>query len=416
MTNANGLLTPTKYGLESKSMAYLINRNPSGRLLCLHGLLQYVAHHWGDGPYEIKNLKFDSSKQPDIHHFSPCLSTEYGFRSCRYLENPASLAGCGLVNSVVEDTQKSKNASDVFNALDGLGFVTRSGNTAMLTSLGKKFIAAKRDTMVWEKIARKGAQNYGPFAGLIYLAAQFSKDQKWVRGQVDLGFAETGEKVNFDGHTVLLSTGSQKDTITRSRSSIISWGVSTGYFTPNRYLNKTNGLPSQVQFNDYLMSASWPDGFWNTELVYMENKSIVNRPLSYNQLVKSIRSLRENGQEYQRNASMHWEETIRNRRLAIAFALSYSAKLGRPLVFSEFANELSKLPRFVIDKNEMFATLARELGNAFVIGTPYKLLPGDLLQGIREVNLEVLTFGASKQITDQLDEIVSKQNMFESKN
>lgn len=394
-------------------MSYLINRNPSGRLLCLHGLLQYVSYHWGDGPYEIKNFKFDATKSPDIHDFSPCLSTEYGFRSCRYLENPSSLAGCGLVNSLVEDTQKSKNASDVFNGLDGLGFITRKGNTATITALGKRFISASRDSAEWELVAREGAQNYGPFVGLTYLASLFPKDQKWSRSQVRLGFSETGEEVAFDGEMVTLSTGSQSDTITRSRSSIISWGVASGYFIPNRFIQKLNDKPSQVQFQEYLMAASLADGFWNTGLVYEQSTAVVNRPLSYHQLVKSIRSLRENGQESQRNASIQWESAIKNRRLAIAYALNESAVLDKPLIFSEFVNELSQMPDFVINKAEMASVLGTELQNAFVIGTPYRVLPGNLLQGLRTVDVSVLSAGADEAISDQLVSLVSRGNLFE---
>ncbi len=393
-------------------MSYLINRNPSGRLLCLHGLLQYVSHHWGDGPYEIKNFKFDSRKKPDIHDFSPCLSTDYGFRSCRYLENPSSLAGCGLVNSLAEDTQKSKNASDVFNALDGMGFITRSGRTATITELGKKFALSSRDSNEWERLAREGAQNYGPFAGLVYLASQFPRDVGWFRGQISLGFSETGEQVTFNGETVTLSTGSQSDTITRSRSSIINWGVASGFFVPNRYVEKLTKGPHQVQFYDYLMSPNLADGFWNTDLVYQAVPSVVSRPLSYNQLVKSIRSLRENGQEAQRNASLHWETIIKNRRLAIAYALNESASSGEPLVFDEFVARLAEMPDFVINKAEMASTLAAELGNAFVIGTPYKVLPGNLLQGKREVDLSVLSNGAGDSVIEQLRKLVSDTNLF----
>ncbi len=393
-------------------MAFLINRTHSGRLLCLHGLLQYVSHHWGDGPYEIKNFKFDATKSPDIHDFSPCLSTEYGFKSCRFLENPASLAGCGLVNSLVEDTQKSKNASDVFNALDGLGLITRNGNTAIITDLGKKFISASRETEAWEVIARDSVNNYGPFAGLLYLTSQFSDSKMWARGDVRLGFPETGEEVIFDGELVALSTGSQRDTITRSRSSLVSWGVATGYFVPNKYVRELTDEPSQVQFNRHLMSATMADGFWNSQRVYEVNPKAVSRPLSYNQLVKSFKSLRENGQEAQREASRTWETVIKNRRLAIAYALNQSALIGKPLIFEELSNELSKMPQYVINKTEMLSTLATELGNAFVIGTPYQLLSGNLLQGMRRVDLSVLSNGAAVRTIEQLEALVSNSKLF----
>lgn len=393
-------------------MAYLINRNPSGRLLCVHGLLQYVAHHWGEGPYEIKHFKFDATKSPNIHAFSPCLSVEYGFESCIYLDNPSSLAGCGLVNSLVEDTQKSKSASDIFNALDGLGFITRAGSSASLTELGRRFIQADRASAQWELIAREGAQNYGPFAGLIFLVSNFPKATKWTRSDISLGFAETGEQVTYEGGSVSLSTGSQNDTITRSRSSLIAWGVASGYFSPKRPTTDENPGPAQVENYDYLMAPKWADGFWNSKFVYEKNDGIVQRPLSYNQLVKSLKSLRENGQEAQRNASIQWESVIKNRRLAIAYALHQSAALNKPLVFEEFVAHLSELSDFTIDKENAGQVLASELANAFVIGTPYALQDGNLLVGMRRVNLEVLSAGASPEVIKALEKLLTKEAMF----
>ena len=405
------LATTTRFGLGIE-VAYLINRNPSGRLLCLHGLLQYVSHHWGDGPYEIKHLKFDASRSPNIHAFSPCLSMEYGFETCIYLDNPSSLAGCGLVNSVVEDTQKSKSASDIFNALDGLGFITRTGNTAQITSLGKRFIEADRSNDEWELIAREGVQNYGPFAGLVFLASTFEKANRWTRSDISLGFAETGETVPYEGGLVTLSTGSQNDTITRSRSSLIAWGVATGFFLTSKPTHNKRSRPSQVDNYDYLMASKWADGFWNSELVYQKNDKIVERPLSYNQLVKSLKSLRENGQEAQRNASIQWEVVVKNRRLAIAYALHRSAEIKKPLVFEEFAQSLSELSDFTIDKANARQALASELANAFVIGTPYTLQAGNLLLGSRRVNLGVLTAGASADVIRALEKLLDKETMF----
>ena len=397
-------------------MAYLINRNPSGRLLCLHGLLQYVNHHWGDGPYEIRNFKFDATKSPDIHDFSPCASFDYGFKSCVYLDNPASLAGCGLVNSLVEDSQKSKSASDVFNALDGLGFTSREGNKASITGLGRLFVDTSRDSPEWEKIARIGAQNYGPFAGLLFLASRLPQGTVWYRKQIQLGFAETGEEVDFQGEVVTLSTGSQSDTMTRSRSSIISWGVATGFFIPEKPTRTPENLdaPAQVAHREYLMGPKWGDGFFNSDLVFQEDDSVVERPLSYHQLVKSIRSLRENGQAIQRQASLRWESVVKNRRLAIAHMLHQSAVLAKPLNFSAFVSELSLLPDFVVNKSEMESTMISELGNAFVIGTPFTVVSEELLQGRRRVDLEVLNTGAEPQITEQLMNLTSNSSLFGS--
>jgi hypothetical protein len=276
----------------------------------------------------------------------------------------------------VEDSQKSKSASDVFNALDGLGFTSREGNIARITDLGKLFIDTNRDSPEWETIARVGTQNYGPFAGLLFLASRLPQRTVWYRKQIQLGFAETGEEVNFQGEFVTLSTGSQSDTMTRSRSSLISWGVAAGFFIPEKPTRKAENLdaPGQVAHREYLMSPKWGDGFFNSDLVFQEDDSVVERPLSYHQLVKSIRSLRENGQAIQRQASLHWESVVKNRRLAIANMLHQSAVLGEPLNFPAFVGELSLLPDFVVNRSEMESTMISELGNAFVIGTPFSVI------------------------------------------
>jgi hypothetical protein len=380
-------------------MSYLINRNPSGRLLCLHGLLQYVHHHWGDGPYSITNFKFDAARTPDIHEFSPCASRAYGFRSCMYLDNPSSLAGCGLVNSVVEDSQKSKSASDIFNALDGLGFLRRNGKSATITKSGVEWIRSDRGSLEWELISRRAVRGYGPFAGLLFLAAQKQKQEIWYRKDIKLGFAETRERVVYEGVPVELTTGSKDDTITRSRSIMATWGVATGFFRPaGSNGTETVRQPSQVHYDSYLTGAQWKDGFVNTNLVYADETFIVERPLSYHQLVKSTRSIRERGQSSQRNASIHWEGTVKNRRLAIALLLSDSAETGRPVDFAKMLYALKAHPEFVVDSKQLDYVLKSELANAFVIGTPFTVLDGNQLLGMRQVDQSVLTSGAPHEV------------------
>lgn len=393
-------------------MAYLINRNPSGRLLCLHGLLQYVVHHWGDGPYRISNFKFDGTKSPNIHGFSPCRSVEYGFESCIYLQNPSSPAGCGLVNSLVEDTQKSKSASDVFNALDGLGLITRVDNSAIITDLGKQFIAANRDSHEWESIARTAVQNYGPFVGMLHLSSHFDRDNEWRAKDLGFGFAHTGEQVVYSGESITLSTGSQQDTNTRTKSNMVSWGIATGYFVPNQTEEQPAHLPSQVKHHDYLMSPRQLASVRNSSLVYQSTWPVVQRPLSYHQLVKSVRSLRENGQAAQRKASIQFENVIKNRRLAIAYALHLSADFSKPLIFDRFVDWVSQHDNFVVDPSSIRETLIAELPNAFVIGTPYNLLSDDLLLGVRKVNLDVLVDGAEADVIGQLETLGTAKNLY----
>jgi hypothetical protein len=407
MTTEDGLLTNMRFGALDK-MAYLINRNPSGRILCLHGVLQYLHHHWGDGPYEISNIKFDSQRSPNIHHFSVCRSDEFGFESCRYLTNPASLAGCALVNSLQEDLQKSKSASDVFNALDGLGFIERRGNTGLLTELGKAFIQAELKSERWERVLREAISGYGPFVGFMRHVEKFQSSELWRRSSIPFGFVDTGEEVSFEGTIVRLSTGSQGDTITRTRSILTTWGVAAGYFCPKNFAKNVNmHTPSQVKYWDYLMAPRWPDGFLNAEILADLDLVFVSRPLSYNNLTKSTKSLREVGQGSQRRASLLFEEKVRARRFAIAYALSESCKRQKSIDSSELIALMTELDIFVVDSSQANETLRQEFQNAFVIGTPFEQVDGTRIRGLSEVDYDVLSEGAPEQVVEAVASVLS---------
>jgi hypothetical protein len=319
-----------------------------------------------------------------------------------YLQNPASLAGCGLVNSLTHDPQKSKLASDVFNALDGMGFITRSENEAFITPLGSRFASTTRESFEWTSAASEGVNNYGPFAGLLEQVSIFGIDEIWARDSLSLGFVSTGETVLHNGQHITLSTGSQADTITRTRSAVITWGVATGFFEPTSgnaaVLNETH--PAQLRFHDYLMAKRWGREFRNTSKIFESRQGIVERPLSYNQLVKSTKSLRENGQSLQREASLHWEDVVKNRRYVLAHLLSGSASTEEAISVTELVGAFAKHSPLVISHDDLGTTLVRELQNGFVIGTPFKVLDEDRIIGSRSVNLEVLGRGAPNEIKD----------------
>ena len=48
-------------------MSFLINRNPSGRIICLHALLGYLYIKYGKNPFTLNGLKFDSKSKYNIH-------------------------------------------------------------------------------------------------------------------------------------------------------------------------------------------------------------------------------------------------------------------------------------------------------------------------------------------------------------
>ena len=108
-------------------MAYLINRNPSGRLICLHAFSSYLANRFSTGKFRLNDLKYDATCSYSIHQTCKILVKlpAVNFPVCPYLDNPLSQAKCYLTQSIQEDKQKSKSVSDAFNALEGLGLIKR---------------------------------------------------------------------------------------------------------------------------------------------------------------------------------------------------------------------------------------------------------------------------------------------------
>lgn len=48
-------------------MAYLINRNPCGRIICLHALLKYLYNKFKEESFTLTDMKFDKDSKFNIH-------------------------------------------------------------------------------------------------------------------------------------------------------------------------------------------------------------------------------------------------------------------------------------------------------------------------------------------------------------
>jgi len=77
-------------------MAYLINRNPSGRLICLHALTSYLANRFASGKFRLNDLKYDATCSYNIHQTCKLLVKlqAVNFPVCPYLRIPVKSATC----------------------------------------------------------------------------------------------------------------------------------------------------------------------------------------------------------------------------------------------------------------------------------------------------------------------------------
>ena len=375
---------------------------------CLHGICEYIRMQFGDKPFTIEDLKYDENKKYNIHDFSPCAKNmgESSFMTCRYLRNPASLDKCALVQSVKVDGQKSKSASDIMNALNGLGFVKRTDGTAIMTDLGRRFALSKRQSPEWQAIVKRAVMMYGPFVGMLYTAIiKADSEGNFARRDIDtLGYPNSVDSVVVGGRSVLLSSGSQDDTITRTRSALLSWGVSAGIITS----------PYIEDAYTYAMSARWNvNSFVVNKSEFMASKPMVQNPLSYINLAKNTKSLRERGQEEVRGVTMQFEPIIKNRRLAVVYLLNKASHSNKQVDYKALCSLMKSYPEtFVINESQYDAVMASELKVAFIAGLPYTI-NDNIVKPLSTLNEKTLLEDTPSELRATLNAILKKRAMYE---
>ncbi len=393
-------------------MSYLINRNPSGRLICLHALSGYLANRFSGTKFKLNDLKYDSQCPHNIHQTCKLLIKlpAVNFSVCPYLDNPLSQAKCYLTQSLQEDKQKSKSASDAFNALEGLGLINRDGKLGFLTVDGLEFVKNEYFNASTLKVIRKAVLRYGPFWSLLFLCSK-NKDQNNTikREDVRIGYPETRETLARNGRTVVLSTGSQDDTITRTRSVLFAWAVTAGFLLPIGLETPKDMSSWHVELLPFIKSEKWT--VHNYEVIIEESllnsKPYVERPLGYNAMTKSTKALRERNQEEQRGATLELEEVIKNRRFAICYLLALASEQDSGVNFDKLVMELAAFePHFVIDRQNFADVMRSELSIAFTTGIPF-YEKNRVLIPMTRLNIDELASGAPEEVIKTLQKISS---------
>jgi hypothetical protein len=393
-----------------KDMAYLINRNPSGRLICLHALTSYLANRFSNGKFRLNDLKYDATCAHNIHQTCKLLVKLAGvnFPVCPYLSNPLSQAKCYLTQSIQRDKQKSKSASDARNALEGLGLINRDGDQCYITDDGLEF--AKHDYFHPStfKLIRQAVLRYGPFWSLLFLCKDHKDHQNIVkREDIRIGYPDTQEILVRNGYSVPLSTESEPDTITRTRSVLFAWGVTAGFLLPVGLKSPKDVSVWHIELLPFMKKKKWTIHNYKVfvEDNLVKSKPYVERPLGYHAMTKSTKALRERNQEEQRGVTLEFERTIKNRRFAISYLLAIASEQDSGVHFDKLVTELTSYETFfVIDKHNFAKVMKSELGIAFATGIPFRH-KNRVLFPLTRLNISELSSGAPKELIDFLQKV-----------
>lgn len=402
-------------------MALLLNRKYGSRLECLYYILKSVYNKFGTAAaFSLGDLKYDAEDDKNVHNYCNLLVPCIGIACCRFLKNPLDSSKCYATQSVDSDSTKSKAVSDVGGSLEALGFISRVGKrTYKVSSSGERWVKSSFDSIEWCNIAREGALSYGPLVG--FLSKLRDLDNKFSYTGVYLGYPKTEESVEYtneDGITrvINISTDSQRDSNTRTVSKIIGWCVTTGLLIPQTHMGVDDAanLP-QLKYRDFvnqeeLTVRNFEKSYYMKEL--FDNKLSVNNPLSFSRLHKNVGSMRENGGEDLRNATLGNVPKILNRRYVFIKVLNYCSNNNIALNFENLVESMEKKGSFFFSSgNSAVDIMVSEADIADIAGIPFYENNEGLLVPLTTINEVVLDEDATDEAKGLADFIL--KDMFE---
>lgn len=383
-------------------MAMLLNRKYGSRLECLYYILSSCYAKYGTTEaFTPDNLKYDVNDDNNVHEYCKLLQNKVGRLCCPYLKNSLNSSKCYATQSVCSDSTKSKAVSDVVGSLEALGFIEHINERQYkITGDGEKWVNSDFNSAEWEDIARKGVLSYGVIIGFLNKISELPDEFSYTG--IYTGYPHTPETVEYtapDGSISLIniSTDSQYDSNSRATSRLIGWCVAVGLIEP-KGVEADDSLPAHIKYRDFLNKRILSvRKFIKTELckTLFDNKLYVSNPLSYSRLHKNVESLRENGGEDLRAATLLHKPKILDRRYVFVYALNYYSNLDKVLDFEKLINAMKNhAEHFFQDGSDAMTIMSSECDIGDIAGIPFAVENVTYLRAKTTINECVLNDGA----------------------
>lgn len=397
-------------------MALLLNRKYGSRLECLYYILKSCYAKFGTNKnFSLKDFKYDEKDNDNVHKYCQLLQAVVGRKCCPYLERALNRSKCYATQSVDSDSTKSKAVSDIGGSLEALGFIYKCGkNTYKISENGKKWANSDFGTEEWENIARAGVLSYGVVVGFLSKIAELP-DTFSSKG-LYLSYPNTTEVVNYvdengDNITIRLSTNSQKDSNTRTMSRIIAWCVTVGFIEPVDVAGSNSTL-AHIRYRDFLnKKALAVRKFKKTKICkhIFDNKFLVEHPLSYSRLHKNVGSLRENGGQDLRKATMKYNKNILNRRYMFVYALNVYSQKNEGLDLELLVETMkAHAGDFFLSGNDAYTIMQSECEIADITGIPFEEDDNGNLWAKTTVSMEVLGEDAPETVVKLAKKVIEE--------
>ena len=384
-------------------MALLLNRKYGSRLECLYYILQANFKNYGKNSFTMSNMKFDKDKV-NITETCQLLCTKLNRKYCPYLENALNQSFCYATQSIYSDSTKSKAISDVVRSLEALGFIESiEKNSFIITDAGIKWIETPFNTKEWLIITRQAVLSYSLVLGFLTLSQEAGNI--FNSSRIYLGYPNTSDPLN-------LSTGSTRDSNTRTVSKILSWCISTGLIEPTNNPNTEQILP-QLYYRELVNASKLSQRSYKLtkySLEYINSNPKVDNPLSYKHLNKNVGSIRENGSKTIRDLTIKYNNIILNRRFLLIYALNKASELKKDLSFEKLIIAMEKYyDNFFLPESDTFTIMQSEAAIATIAGIPFKINDESLsLVPQSTINESTLISGAPDDILNIANIIVGE--------
>jgi hypothetical protein len=378
-------------------MPSLINRNPPGRLSCVHAFLRSLLYRFGTQAFTGVEAKHKVEGSHNPIEYCTC-SREYmqqtalviGDRKyCPFLRAGSSKSYCYLVNSDLLDTQKSKAVGAAIQALEALGLCKRTLNSlkrlryASLTDAGMDIASRGFFEPKTRAYYQSELLNYGPMIGLLHLLDTAQKFEiKHSEISKHMGRPNNYDKVTLStGDDVTLNDGDTRDPRTRTTGALQAWLTYAGYIRPQFQEFSDPFSETDEYYCSQKNKLGYSKIFVDRDKInrFFESKPFIKRPLSYDFYIKGIGTAREysqrslSGRQLENLALKEFGQKVKDRRLLLMYSYSVASNRNRGLNVERLA-ELSnfKGSPFVVDQSTHEKVLVdKEVNFLTIAGAPF---------------------------------------------
>lgn len=420
-------------------MPNLINRDPPGRLSCVHALLRSLWYRFGTDRFTgVKAKHKEGGKSNPIEYcrcakeYSPGTAIVRGHREyCPFLRAGSSRSYCYLVNSDVLDTQKSKAVGEAIQALEALGLCHRELNAlkrlryAALTNVGISIAKCEFLEQKARKYYENEVVNYGPIVGFLHLL-DITKGREIKHAEISkhMGRPNNYDKVKLvTGDEVILNDGDAKDARTRTTGALQAWLTYTGYMSPQARSFLDSFSEIDRFYCDPTHKLGYSRIFANRDKVeaFFAEKPLVQRPLSYDFYIKGLGTAREysqrslSGRQLENLALREFAPKVRDRRLLLMYSYSLAAEKNKGLDLLKIGRLSNfKNSPFVVDKDTHEKVLVdSEVNFLTIAGAPFLRSEDDFTVIYPRVRISVDPLRkVNPFLTSLMDKVASNREIY----